>query len=68
MTEEALEKYRTAVNNYRNKTGISIKALAFALKGISEQQLRNALNKTDSGPKAVEMLAKLTEIFPIELK
>lgn len=68
MTEEAFEKYRTAVNNYRNKTGISIKVLAFALNGTSEQQLRNALNKTDRGPKVVEMLAKLTEIFPIELK
>lgn len=67
MTEIALEKYRTAVKNYRDKTGISIKALAYALDGTSEQQLRNALNKTDGGPKAVEMLAKLTEIFPMDL-
>ncbi|HAP15106.1 MULTISPECIES: hypothetical protein [Lactococcus] len=67
MTEVALEKYRTAVNNYRDKTGISIKSLAYALEGTSEQQLRNALNKTDGGPKAVEILAKLTEIFPMEL-
>ena len=28
----------------------------------------NALNKTDGGPKAVEMLAKLMEIYPIKFK
>ena len=68
MTEIALEKMRTAVNKYRKESGISIKTLAFALDGISEQQLRNALNKTDDGPKAVEMLAKLMEIYPIKFK
>ena len=30
--------------------------------------LRNALNKTDGGPMAVEMLAKLMEIYPIKFK
>lgn len=68
MTEIALEKMRTAVNKYRKESGISIKTLAFALDGISEQQLRNALNKTDGGPKSVEMLAKLMEIYPIKFK
>ena len=68
MTEIELEKMLTAVNNYREESGISIKTLAFALDGISEQQLRNALNKTDSGPKAVEMLAKLMEIYPVKFK
>ena len=68
MTEIALEKMRTAVNQYREDSGISIKTLAFALEGTSEQQLRNALNKTDVCPKAVEMLAKLMEIYPIKFK
>lgn len=67
MTEIALEKLRNAVNGYRDETGISIKTLAFALEGVSEQQLRNALNKTDGGPKAMEMLAKLVEIYPIKI-
>ena len=67
MTDLALEKMRTAVNKYRDESGISIKTLAFSLESISEQQLRNALNKTDSGPKAVEMLAKLMEIYPIKI-
>ena len=35
MTEIALEKMRTAVNKYREESGISIKTLAFALDGIS---------------------------------
>lgn len=68
MTEFALEKMVTAVNNYREESGISIKTLAFSLEGVSEQQLRNALNKTDRGPKVVEMLAKLMEIYPIKHK
>lgn len=67
MTEIALEKMRTAVNKYREESGISIKTLAFALE-VSEQQLRNALNKTDGGSKAVEMLSKLMEIYPINKK
>ena len=67
MTDLALEKMRTAVNKYRDESGISIKTLAFSLESISEQQLRNALNKTDGGPKAVEMLAKLMEIYPIKI-
>jgi hypothetical protein len=58
---------RSTVNKYRDESGISIKTLAFSLEGISEQQLRNALNKTDGGPKAVEMLAKLMEIYPIKI-
>lgn len=66
MTEIALQKYRAAIEKYRKKTGISIKTMAFALDGVSEQQLRNALNKNDGGPKAVEMLAKLMEIYPIK--
>ena len=66
MTELALEKMRSAVNKYREESGISIKTLAFTLEGFSEQQLRNVLNKTDGGPKAVEMLAKLIEIYPIK--
>ncbi|MDN5474525.1 MAG: hypothetical protein L0F91_05775 [Lactococcus lactis] len=45
MAELALEKMRTAINKYREESGISIKTLAFSLEGISEQQLRNALNK-----------------------
>lgn len=64
MTEIALRKYREAVNDYRKKTGISVKTMAFALDGVSEQQLRNALNKNDAGPKAVEILARLAEAFP----
>lgn len=67
MTELALEKMRSAVNKYREESGISIKTLAFSLEGFSEQQLRNVLNKTDGGPKAVEMLAKLIEIYPIKI-
>lgn len=67
MTDVALEKMRTAVNKYRESSGISIKTLAFSLEGVSEQQLRNALNMTDRGPRAVEMLAKLMEIYPIKL-
>lgn len=66
MAELALEKMRVAVNKYREESGISIKTLAFSLEGISEQQLRNALNKTDGGPRTVEMLAKLLEIYPIK--
>lgn len=64
MTEIALRKYREAVNDYRKKTGISVKTMAFALDGVSEQQLRNALNKNDAGPKAVEILARVAEAFP----
>lgn len=67
MTEIALEKMRTAVNKYREESGISIKTLAFALDGVSEQQLRNALNKTDGGSKAVEMLSQLMELYPIKI-
>ena len=63
-----IRKNANRVNKYRKESGISIKTLAFALDGISEQQLRNALNKTDGGPKAVEMLAKLMEIYPIKFK
>lgn len=66
MAELALEKMRTAINKYREDSGISIKILAFSLEGFSEQQLRNVLNKTDGGPRAVEMLAKLMEIYPIK--
>ena len=67
MTEVALSKMRDAVNKYREESGISIKTLAFALEGTSEQQLRNALNKTDGGPRVIEMLAKLMEIYPIKI-
>lgn len=67
MTEVALEKMRTAVNKYREESGISIKTLAFALDGVSEQQLRNALNKTDGGSKVVEMLSQLMELYPIKI-
>lgn len=67
MTEIALQKYRAAIEKYRKKTGISIKTMAFALDGVSEQQLRNALNKNDGGPKSVEILAKLTDVFPTDL-
>lgn len=66
MTEIALKKMREAVNKYREETGISIKTLAFALEGVSEQQLRNVLNKNDGGSKSVEMLALLMEIYPIK--
>ena len=67
MTDLALEKMRAAVNKYRDSSGISIKTLAFSLEGVSEQQLRNALNMADRGPRAVEMLAKLMEIYPIKI-